>query len=113
MQAHKKNWQSLPGGGFVHQGINYHVNDFVYIHCTSGGLLDIGQIIEFTGSKPGQVGEIKVLQYGRYDHVAQQADTLLYQDNVSRLFHIVAYANPILEETIQDKGHNLGGTFYH
>ena len=85
MQTQREHWLSLPEGGFVHEGVDFHVNDFVYIHNSrDGGLLVIGQIVEFCCRKPGQVHEIQVLCYGRYDHVVKKQDNpLLYLDNVS------------------------------
>ncbi|TFK42486.1 S-adenosyl-L-methionine-dependent methyltransferase [Crucibulum laeve] len=52
-------------GGFTQYGINYHVNDFVYIHPEEGSLLKIGQITKIRGipDKP----KITVHRLGRYD----------------------------------------------
>ena len=86
IQEQKELWLPLPDGGFVHQGIDFHVNDFVYIHnAGSGNLLDIGQITKFISDESSLLQELEVNFYGHYDLVAKKDGShgLKQLDNVS------------------------------
>ena len=75
MENIKSSWASLPGGGYSHQGVDYHVNDFVYLHQPrrgTAGLLDIAQITEFIGVQGDDVC-LRVRFYGRYDDAVQRS----------------------------------------
>lgn len=95
----KESWTSLPQGGFAHLGVDYHVNDFVYIHNSHStvGLLDIAQITEFLGVQGDEVC-LRVQSYGRYDDAVQRlgGNHLAPRDNVS----VYCYSQTTISLTI-------------
>ena len=57
--------------GVIHHGVQYHVDEFVFIHPTGQSkLLDIGQITKFKGKLPNM--EIHIRHLGRYDDYVMQ-----------------------------------------
>ena len=102
LQEQQELWLPLPGGGFGYQGIDYHVNDFVYIHNShASGLLDIAQVMDFITDANGQLHELKVQHYGHYDHVAQQeGSSRVPMDNVSSVLSLTCTTNVVSEETL-------------
>lgn len=83
-QELKEAWVSLPqDDGYSHLEVDYHVNDFIYIHHSAGLLLDIAQIVEFVCDDGNLVG-LTVKSYGRYDHLVKSYTAQEYpRDNVS------------------------------
>ena len=104
MQEQREKWLPLPKGGYVYQGIDYHVNDCVYIHNPKG-LLDIGHIIRFNSDNSSQLKDLDVCLYGRYDSVVKAyGDSSIPLDNVSDVYLLEANAYSSSEETFQDNG---------
>ncbi|EGO21115.1 hypothetical protein SERLADRAFT_417509 [Serpula lacrymans var. lacrymans S7.9] len=62
----------LPGCGFTHYSVKYHVHDFVYIKSCSPNILeyDIGQIVKVKAME--RPPTITVRLYGRYDDIVRR-----------------------------------------
>lgn len=58
----------LPGGGLSQHGVNYHINDFVYLKrgALGSGLYQIAQIKKVRAMQVPP--EVVVRLFGRYDH---------------------------------------------
>ena len=93
LQEQQELWLPLPGGGFGYQGIDYHVNDFVYVHNSESSLLDIGQISEliYNCDETGEVHKLKICQYGHYDSAVKHQQAVVPTDNVSCLIINIAF----------------------
>ncbi|RDX56375.1 S-adenosyl-L-methionine-dependent methyltransferase [Lentinus brumalis] len=96
MQEIHTTWTRLAKGGYTYQGIDYHVDDFVYVHTcpTSEGsatLLDIAQITQFVDNEHGGLF-LRVRLFGRYDKLVKASGALLPRDN-RRLVRTNVYQN--------------------
>ncbi|KAI0672839.1 S-adenosyl-L-methionine-dependent methyltransferase [Trametes maxima] len=92
LQDEKENWAFLSEGVISHEGINYHVHDFIYLRASHHivGVLDIAQIVQIIHNDDEGVVGVEVVHYGRYDDVLARCEdgdgsTPLQQDN-RRLF---------------------------
>lgn len=71
--VHKKqaSWHLLSNGGISRHGVDYHVNDFIYLVPTPSGLgfllYQIAQIIDLIFDKDGHICQVEICHYGRYD----------------------------------------------
>ncbi|KAI0723866.1 S-adenosyl-L-methionine-dependent methyltransferase [Cerioporus squamosus] len=85
MQGIRATWTRLPTGGYTYHGLDYHVNDFVYVHTCPASegtatLLEIAQITKFLDDQCGGVC-LRVRVYGRYDEMVKDLGALLPGDN--------------------------------
>ncbi|KAH9945791.1 S-adenosyl-L-methionine-dependent methyltransferase [Epithele typhae] len=81
-----EDWNPLDTGGFSHDGVDYHVHDFIYYHDShQQGLLQVAHIMQFIPTSSGRLSEVEVCCLGRYDTVLHDTPTSSPLDN-RRLF---------------------------